>query len=405
MHVEFPPTSAALNARLARVRPTDYARTRNHLEGAVTGLSPWITHGFITLREVADAIGQTHALNVQHKLIYELGWRAWFRHVWITRGDGILQSLHPGPLPDAAYHHALPDDCRAGTTGVPVVDQAVAALYRDGWLHNHARMWLASYLVHVRKVHWRVGADWLYGHLLDGDLASNHLSWQWVAGTGSTKPYLFNADNVARYAPPAWHSPGTVIDTGYDRLDVLARTPPQVRPSQVRTPRAREAAGSVGAGRPPEPLAPIDPTHVHGRPVWLLHAWSLRTPPADLPPETRVVGIIDTDFHARWPFSEARWRFVLTRMRELTDTIWCGSRATLADALAGAARLEANADPHLGVAGGLIEALPGCAWRRETELFPATQRTYNNFSTWWRAVTADVTTLDELLAHSARATV
>ncbi|MDG4869753.1 FAD-binding domain-containing protein, partial [Guyparkeria sp. 1SP6A2] len=65
--------------------------------------------------------------------------------------------------------------------------------------------------------------DWLYGHLLDGDLASNHLSWQWVAGTGSGKPYLFNADNVARYAPPHWHSPGTVIDASYLALDRLAR--------------------------------------------------------------------------------------------------------------------------------------------------------------------------------------
>ena len=96
---------------------------------------------------------------------------------------------------------------------MPVIDEAVRTLFATGTLHNHARMWLASSVVHVRKVHWRVGADWLYGHLLDGDLASNHLSWQWVAGTGSRKPYLFNAGNVARYAPAAWHSPGSVIDT------------------------------------------------------------------------------------------------------------------------------------------------------------------------------------------------
>ena len=98
-------------------------------------------------------------------------------------------------------------------------------LYATGMLHNHARMWLASYVVHVRKVHWRAGADWLYGHLLDGDLASNHLSWQWVAGTGSAKPYLFNAENVARFAPAAWHSPGSVIDTSYEALDAWARSP------------------------------------------------------------------------------------------------------------------------------------------------------------------------------------
>ena len=82
-------------------------------------------------------------------------------------------------------------------------DAWVAELKHTGYLHNHARMWLASYVVHLRKVHWRAGADWLYAHLLDGDLASNHLSWQWVAGTGSHKPYLFNAENVARIAHSA----------------------------------------------------------------------------------------------------------------------------------------------------------------------------------------------------------
>jgi len=82
-----------------------------------------------------------------------------------------------------------------------VIDRAVHQLYTTGYLHNHARMWLASYIVHLRKVHWRVGADWMVGYLLDGDLASNHLSWQWVAATFSNKPYLFNAENVARYVP------------------------------------------------------------------------------------------------------------------------------------------------------------------------------------------------------------
>ena len=103
--------------------------------------------------------------------------------------------------------------------GIPVIDRAVAELYACGYLHNHVRMWLASYVVHLRKVHWRAGADWLYAHLLDGDLASNHLSWQWIAGTASHKPYLFNADNVARFAPGRWHSPGTAIDRSYEALD------------------------------------------------------------------------------------------------------------------------------------------------------------------------------------------
>jgi deoxyribodipyrimidine photo-lyase len=223
MAAQFPPTRQAALARIAAVRPNDYARSRNALEGAVTHLSPYITHGLVSLPEVLTGVTSHHPLHAQHKFVFELGWREFFRHVWAYRGAGILQSLHPGVLPDVDYATVLPNDIRQAATGVPVVDMAVRTLYATGYLHNHARMWLASYVVHVRKVHWRVAADWLYGHLIDGDLASNHLSWQWVAGTGSSKPYLFNADNVARYAPADWHSPNSVIDQSYEALDRIAR--------------------------------------------------------------------------------------------------------------------------------------------------------------------------------------
>ena len=198
----FPPTRQAALERMAAIHPAEYVRTRNDLQGAVTGLSPYITHGLFSLPEVFKAIAQHHPLTVQDKLVFELGWRAYYRHVWTHRSEGIFDSIHDGCLPEAEYARALPADIRQARTGVPVIDMAVRTLYATGYLHNHARMWLASYVVHLRKVHWRIAADWLYGHLLDGDLASNHLSWQWVAGTGSSKPYLFNADNVARFAPP-----------------------------------------------------------------------------------------------------------------------------------------------------------------------------------------------------------
>ena len=109
---DFPPTRAAAQARIAAVRPAAYARTRNALGGAVSQLSPYITHGFVTLAEVLAGVANRHTLNVQHKFVYGLGWRDYFRHVWQHRGDGILQSLHEGLLPDAAYVRELPADIR-----------------------------------------------------------------------------------------------------------------------------------------------------------------------------------------------------------------------------------------------------------------------------------------------------
>jgi deoxyribodipyrimidine photo-lyase len=174
MSEAFTPTLAAAQARIAAVRPSAYARTRNALDGAVSQLSPYITHGFVTLAEVLAGVAARHALDVQHKFVYELAWRAYFRHVWQHRGEGILRSLHEGPLPDDAYSPELPADIRQACTGVPVADEAVRTLYATGMRHNHARMWLASDVAHVRKV-LCAGADWLCSHLLDGDLASNHL--------------------------------------------------------------------------------------------------------------------------------------------------------------------------------------------------------------------------------------
>jgi len=99
----FPPTREEALARIALVRPAEYARTRNALNGAVTQLSPYITHGFVSLPEVLEGVRSQHTVNSQDKFLFELGWREYYRHVWQHRGDGIFKSLHEGVLPDAAY--------------------------------------------------------------------------------------------------------------------------------------------------------------------------------------------------------------------------------------------------------------------------------------------------------------
>ena len=391
----FPPTRQAALERLKAVRPSDYARSRNAIEGAVTGLSPYVTHGFISLPEVLAVVTAKHSLDVQHKFVFELGWREYFRHVWSFSGEEIFESLREGLLPQTSYSALLPEDIRQADTGVPVIDTAVRTLYATGYLHNHARMWLASYVVHVRKVDWRIAADWLYGHLLDGDLASNHLSWQWVAGTGSSKPYLFNAENVARYAPADWHSPGSVIDQSYEALDRLARQP-------MRRSRNEDTAPTQGALIEPPLLAepPLDlgftkpdPSAVAGREVWLVHPWNLGDLPASLPENTVVVGVSLSDFHRAWPWSEQRWRFVASRMAELATLGWQGDAATLGAALRGAARVRSVDEPHLAP---WLANLAVCG--AEVKLFPAVTRRCDSFSQWWTRASRGFTKASDLLA-------
>lgn len=382
----FPPTLDAAQARLAAVHPAEYARTRNALAGAVTRLSPYITHGLVSLPEVLAGVAARHRLDLQHRFVVELGWREYFQSTWQHLRDGIFCSRHEGVLPEHAYAPEVPADVRQARSGVPAIDQAVRTLYSTGYLHNHARLWLASYLVHVRKVHWRAGADWLVGHLLDGDLASNHLSWQWVAGTASSKPYLFNAENVARFAPASWHSAGTVIDTSYDALDHIARSP---RPVAVRP---------TGEGVDEPPLVPQPPTgeppapaQVAGRDVWLVHPWALGTPPADLPADVVCLGWWPTERHARWPWSAQRWAFVGARMTDLAAVQWRADRAALAEALAAARSVQTVDELHVR------ELLPaGVKTRPARRLFAPVDAPCRSFSAWWRCSTATMRQLGDL---------
>jgi len=367
-----PPTPEEAQRRLASIRPTAYAQTRNRLDGAVTRLSPYITHGLLPLSQALLTLHRRHHLAWGHTLIREFAWRAYFRHVWRHAGDTIFSSLGPGPLPDEIYADALPDDVRRAGTGLAPVDQAVRTLYATGTLHNHARLWLASYLVHVRKVHWRIGADWMWAHLLDGDLASNHLSWQWVAGTASRKPYLFNSENVARYAPAHWHCEGTALDVDYAALEQLARSPQTLDP-----PRQRGAGISPPAvfGTPPRDSGfdEPDPDAIAGRDVWLLHPWSLASPPAGV----SAIVLIDTDFHRRWPWSALRWAWLMGRLDGLDALRWAAPARDWSAALARARTIRGVADPHLGTSGNL----PGL--HEPAPVFVEPAHPCASFSAWW----------------------
>ena len=393
----FAPTREAALASIAAVHPANYARSRNAIDGAVSRLSPYITHGIVSLPEVLSVVAARFPLTVQHKFVFELGWREYFHHVWQQQGDGILQSLHQGPLPDESYCSDLPLDIRQGKTGVPVVDQAVRTLYATGYLHNHARMWLASYVVHLRKVHWRAGADWLIAHLLDGDLASNHLSWQWVAGTGSHKPYLFNAENVARYAPPAWYSEGTVIDTSYEVLDTLARGARPAHKPRLGTGVSGDVVEEPALSTTPPVITAPNPDDLNARDVWLVHPWALGEPPLDLPKNCLYLAWWPAAFHRAWPWSAARWSFVHQRMLAIAPSGWVSTTSELEKALASARSVQTVANPHINA------LLPRCVTPRPPmRLFAEVDRPCASFSTWWNRSTRGVTKLIELPGLAAR---
>jgi deoxyribodipyrimidine photo-lyase len=373
----------------------------------------------VSLPQVAQQIAQRHKLSYEDKLIFEFGWREFFHHVWSRAAspEAILQDMRPATLWRDKYASELPADIREGRTGVPCIDSAVRQLYATGYLHNHARMWLASYCVHLRKVHWRAGADWLYAHLLDGDLPSNHLSWQWVAATFSSKPYLFNAANVAKYASEqalkAWASNKTAVDLSYEELDTLARESADVgaEPGQHAAVQEPEFANSdlLLFLKQKELLACIEyaqsaieliVNRMHNQSTVqfeLIHPWALAEQPS-MPAHQRSmrIGIIQTAMHAAHPWSERRRRFVLTRMREICDCVWIGDAADLAKILGWPSQERVFSTHTLNA--NYRTALPRLAqMRAEPKLFTNPQKLCNSFSRFYETVQREQKDFSKLL--------
>jgi deoxyribodipyrimidine photo-lyase len=212
--------------KLQDIDPIGYCLTRNFGDGKISGLSPYIHHGVLSLNEVRN-----HALKIGKqkeqitKFIQELAWRDFWQRVLTCHPNWAWEDAESYKTGFNAndYADTLPDDIIQARTTVACIDAFIEELNKTGYIHNHARMYLASYVVHFRRIKWQAGARWFLEHLLDGDVASNNLSWQWVASTFSHKPYIFNLENVDKYfgskvdTRPHYNK---VLDASYEALEL-----------------------------------------------------------------------------------------------------------------------------------------------------------------------------------------
>ncbi|WP_010135908.1 FAD-binding domain-containing protein [Ochrovirga pacifica] len=211
----FPTQIDAILERMQNIDPVKYANSRNYVDGAVTYLSPYISRGVISTQQVYQEIkkmglpwGRTE------KLIQELVWRDYWQQVWNEKGDAIFLDLKNKQEPVLNYQ--IPKAILEANTGIIAVDDALEQLFSTGYMHNHMRMYVAAICCNIAKCHWLVPAKWLYSHLLDGDLASNHLSWQWVAGAFANKKYVANQENINKYFKT--NQQRTFLDVPYEDL-------------------------------------------------------------------------------------------------------------------------------------------------------------------------------------------
>lgn len=201
--------------KVSRIQPLAYSRTRNYVDGAVTQLSPYLSRGVISTRLVAESlVARGYPWEVCESLIKELAWRDYFQRVWQHHGNAIHQDLRQAQ--EGVRHYGVPSSLVGGATGIEAVDTAIAELYQTGYMHNHVRMYTAALACNIGGSHWLEPARWMYYHLLDGDWASNALSWQWVAGAFSTRKYYANQENINKYCYTKQR--GTFLDTDYEAL-------------------------------------------------------------------------------------------------------------------------------------------------------------------------------------------
>lgn len=218
--------------KIDHIDPILYGKNRNYIDGAVTYLSPYISRGVISTKQVLKCVlGKGYTIAQIESFVKELCWRDYFQRVaqWKEVNKDLKQPQHP------VSNVEIPLPVMNATTGIQGIDEAIKQLYQTGYMHNHCRMYTASLVCNIAKSHWHQPAQWMYFHLLDGDWASNACSWQWVAGTNSHKKYYVNQENINRYT--FTHQINSFLDKTYPDLEEM-ETPPlllETQPFDLKT--------------------------------------------------------------------------------------------------------------------------------------------------------------------------
>ena len=260
LETAWQPGEAGAAQRLESFCATDLDGYRDRRErpalAGTSRLSPHLHFGELSPRQLWHAIGAAEtrrglpAAEWRHgKFLAELLWREFAHHLLFhfphTVDAPLQESFRAFPWRED------PDQLAAwqrGRTGIALVDAGMLELWNTGWMHNRVRMVVASFLVKNLRIDWRQGARWFWDTLVDADLASNTLGWQWAAGCGAdAAPYfrIFNPQTQAQKFDPD----GAYVGRW---LDEAARARPPLVDLGASRAAALEAWRSVRAAVTPD---------------------------------------------------------------------------------------------------------------------------------------------------------
>lgn len=311
----FPTEYKKILQKIALTDPVQYGISRNYTNGAVTYLSPYLSRGVISTRQVFNSIlGRGFSRSQIESLVKELCWRDYFQRVAQVRDvNRDIRHKQEPVLTDA-----IPVSVLNAATGIEGIDTAIEKLYRTGYMHNHCRMYTASIVCNLAKSYWHNGARWMYYHLLDGDWASNACSWQWVAGANSEKKYYANQENINKYTFSS--QTNTFLDTSYEALMTM-ETPAVLSETQKFAPEHN--------------LPETDPMTLDvSKPSYIYNYYNLDPLWHKDEPGNRIL-LLDPGFFNQYPVSKKCMDFLLALSKNIAGIqVYKGSFQSLVDTYA-----------------------------------------------------------------------
>ena len=297
MELEFPTDYKSILEKIDSVEPVRYGKTRNFINGDVTYLSPYISRGVISTKQVLDhVISKGYKLSQIESFVKELCWRDYFQRV--SQVKDVNQDIKQPQYP--VLNHQIPSAIVNASSTIAGIDLAIQHLYSYGYMHNHCRMYTASVVCNIAKSHWLHPAQWMYYHLLDGDWASNACSWQWVAGANSSIKYIANQENINKYTNT--FQTNTFLDTSYEAIEQMEIPTHLVGTQKLLLETAFPQSESLQAD-------PNFPTFIYNYfnldPLW--HAEEAGN---------RVL-LIEPDFFATYPISKKCMEFMLALSKNI----------------------------------------------------------------------------------------
>jgi len=288
--------------RVRKVNPIRYRKSRNFLDGEVTKLSKYITRGVISLPQIKEILLENYSLKESYKFIQELAWREYFQRVWETKDDEIFTDIRFKQ--DSVVSRGIPKSVINANTGINLIDAQIQELYSTGYLHNHSRMTIASLCCNLGRRHWLSPAQWMYYHLLDGDPASNMLSWQWVAGTSISKKYFID-QSLINYWSKTNQSDSYL---SFNRAETESQAIPKALQESIEFDLAT-------------PLIKSDP-HVisHSKPICLYHSFSLN-PNWHKDEDVERVLLLEPQWFSKMPVSSKVLEFIIALAKQLIPDI------------------------------------------------------------------------------------